>query len=75
MFSAPIAYTWSFHMLLGLGGWCGAGQQFAQLKWADSLDGLVDLSTRLHSMSALAHVPASIRCRIFGAMHSAFIFL
>ena len=39
-----------------------AGQQFAQLKWADSLDGLVDLSTRLHSMSALAHVPASIRC-------------
>ena len=38
-----------------------AGQQQTQLKWADSLDGLVKLGNRLHSMSALADVPHIIR--------------
>ena len=43
-------------------GTCCTGQQMTQLKWADSLNGLVDLGSRLHSMSAMTSVPHIIRC-------------
>ena len=56
MLSAAAAVIYSHR------GTCCTGQQMAQLKWADSLNGLVDLGSRLHSMSAMTSVPHIIRC-------------